>query len=1396
MSCKIQTKAVNYLKDQGAIADKRVIASPSLFNRLNEELTLLARNKYNVGDGKTKLFSTKMRKTKILNDDYVTNHVFEPNEVLFSILDEAVGDYNKAKLKKPTGSKQTTDPAGYLNEDYSLINTLKKVGKSDHNLSNLAQFLISKIETDITIKPAKLEKAGISGVYQDNAIFLNTARGENYDVEEIIVHEALHYLTAVQLSNFKGEKTKELEKLFDYILTKLDRKSHYSLTNLDEFAVGALASPEFIKELKDIAPLESAKEYKNLFEEVVDSILKFLGLSTEDSVLEQVTSLVSNIVEDNYKLQKNSKESLKEHQKNLPPLYAKFNLDGAQTAEDKKPSRLTFTESKTENVELEDTVEAKKIRLSTTSEKLDQSIVKIVRSLDLNIERYNKLYHIFTSKGNTALADTMQENKATMQNLREDVKSYEDADRLKAIISFVETMTGQLKYIKGKLDNVNLEDDADVAKVIKIYDASLSAFGSIKQLKESMSALRQDGEQTIVSLEDLEIIEKSVISAEADYAYLKDRIYRLTIKHLKFALKDIKYFSQLETKHRERLRKEKATNKIPGPIDPWISDKMNNRDKEMIDNELESYIAAFLEDPAFDISAATSMFNSAKNNSALIVQVFDQLFMELTNKRLESERVKDREFKTLFEAMVKDKGGNNPLKLSKNIVEFSKEGRGYLKGEFKLELLEIKNKYKELKEAKSEALHEHGINSKEFRDITNQLEKLQKDNYITIDGKPVPKDKWRNDLSKLSKAEAEALAFFKEVTDKSAQDTFYQNTLIEYAQGTKFYTLPKITKSQAERLWTGKLKGVGTDFWKDLSTIRTDDVGFTKVDVDGNGNTINHVPIHYRDSRDNPLSQDQQSIDLFSIYRLEYKNGNTHKLRTEMEMEFNMLVDVAKTKEYNTMDGSNPKVDRNTGYLHTKPGHQSEIYKKMQSMLESKLYDTLHKPSGKIIKADANKVVGFVNGITSFLGMTFNIASGTANVVNANAQLFLEGFIKGHFITSAGIKKANMLYGEHLKDTLTDNTKPIKDSFINQMNELFDVRGLLNLSDASFLEADLVKLGISANALQVFQSTGEHWIQSVTTMAVLEGIKVMDAKSNFIDKDGNIVESKEKAASLLDMLEKDDKGVLQISDKVGYTTHSRMSTIKNGGKEKVDALIRKKLYDTIGNYTQDDQPEVMRYALGKLTFMYRKYLIPMGVARFRGFGSVHIASEDLQEGQTSYSYALQENEEGTYTALVRYLYQSLKDKKFDVLSKAKWNQLSDYEKHNIKRAITEVVVSSAILPLVLMAMQAMADDDDNMFYFVMYQLRRLDSELSQYRNITELFKLMRSPIPSTRILELSMDVVTSVFTGPLDVYDAGDNKDKNKILIKLGKQTPVVKDLLRDYQNLFEFQNSNWGKGM
>ena len=259
-------------------------------------------------------------------------------------------------------------------------------------------------------------------------------------------------------------------------------------------------------------------------------------------------------------------------------------------------------------------------------------------------------------------------------------------------------------------------------------------------------------------------------------------------------------------------------------------------------------------------------------------------------------------------------------------------------------------------------------------------------------------------------------------------------------------------------------------------------------------------------------------------------------------------------------------------------------------------------------------------------------------------------------------------------------------------------------------------------------------------------------------------------------------------------------------------LITKKIYDSVGNYRDIDQPEIMRHWYGPLLFLFRRYLIPMGVSRLRGMAYSFKDRDELTEAQTKFSYALQEYEEGTYTTLMRYMFKKFKDMNYYLMSLNKpekasistnaWASLSDYEKHNIKRAVTELVMTWGILPLAVQFVAAAADDADSEYlFFLAYQLRRLDTELSQYRSIEESFKVMRSPIPSARLIETTGSILLQVLSPWQwhtldDVYKGGYNKGENKLKTKVIKQIPVLKEFKRTYEDLYDFQNSTFGTGL
>ncbi|HPF83771.1 MAG TPA: hypothetical protein PLV83_06390, partial [Bacilli bacterium] len=512
-------------------------------------------------------------------------------------------------------------------------------------------------------------------------------------------------------------------------------------------------------------------------------------------------------------------------------------------------------------------------------------------------------------------------------------------------------------------------------------------------------------------------------------------------------------------------------------------------------------------------------------------------------------------------------------------------------------------------------------------------------------------------------------------------------SLINYQFKGLFYELPKITKSDLERVWSGDAKGIVKDKFTDLTTLKPDDVGYVYVQTDLQNNPVKRLQIYYRDKSGN-FDNKSQSYDLANIYRLEFENGAIFKARKDSEMILKSLIEIAKNKQYNQKEGTTKVKQLLSNKYNLVDGSKSNTYKMMTNMMESKFYDMMNRSNTKIGGVDLNKAVRFINSTSAFLDLSLNIASGTANVINANAQLFLESFLKGQFIKASSIKKAEKIYLNDMHKIVGDLTRPVNHSFVNQLMEYFDTRGNLRLNNTNFIQTDLLKKGMDLHALQVFHQSGEHWVQSIVIMSVLDSIKVLNSDNKFINKKGEVVDSENKAASILDMLSLNkDNDVLELNENVVYTTHSRLTEWNKGGKVNVDTLIRKKLYDTLGNYTETDQPDLMRNWWGKLLMLYRRYLIPMGISRFRGIEYSFKDKSALTPDEMRFSYALQEYEEGLYTSLIRHSVSTLKNMKMYLLSKDNnnkydgWSSLSDYEKHNIKRAVTEIVLTSAILPL-------------------------------------------------------------------------------------------------------------------
>ena len=658
-----------------------------------------------------------------------------------------------------------------------------------------------------------------------------------------------------------------------------------------------------------------------------------------------------------------------------------------------------------------------------------------------------------------------------------------------------------------------------------------------------------------------------------------------------------------------------------------------------------------------------------------------------------------------------------------------------------------------------------------------------------------------NDEKGLSKIEKEVLKGLKDIQDYTDYSTYRKQSKKVKINGNVYYELPSITKSDLERVLEGDIKGTIKDKWTDLTTIKADDVEF-RYKTDNDHNLIYNVPVRYRAK----IEAKDQSLDLFTVYRLEYLNGVNFKVKTKAEKDLTTIIDIAKSKEYYREEGGLKEYVKSTftknNEIELTPGEKSNTLKMLNSLLETNIYDIGHRYAGKTGKVDNNKLLGFLNGSMATIGLSLNRFGATANVLNAKAQMFLESISKGT-INNKNLLKAEALYTKELLNTMKDLGQPVEKSFINQMNRMFDTFGFNQNAMNDFVKQGILKSYSNLGTLQFMHKTGEHWVQSVLTAAVLDSVKVMNSDNRFIDKKGNEV-SEDKAASLLDMLYIDSKdGILKISDKVVYTTKSLTSKINEGGKEKINLLVDRKIKDCFGNYNPTTQPEASRHVWGKLILPFRRFYMEMATKRFKAFGTSSKSKDEIEANPRykHYNYALQAYDEGTYTSLARFLRHGvipmLKQMKFHILSQ-EWEKLSDLERANIKHSVSEITATLVILPLIGMLLGNMLggnDDDDEMIYFWMYQTRRLTTELAQFRNPSENIKMTRSPIPSMRLIENGIDAIgkTLNFWSWDEEIKSGPNKGDLKIAKSYKKLIPVLNQIDKNSKDLYKYQTAMFG---
>lgn len=1415
MSCTVKTNLIEDLKSKGVIKPgSREILDFGEFTRLNQKYTKYATEKYGLNTHGQMLFDVTDN-YKTIGNKGTKKYVMraEPNNALLNVLNDIVEEYKKDHTgfieSNTLRTLEDKDTGDFLNTAPNVVSQVEvpkgeasKVllpyenPKLQYSAQELLDNLASNYDvfnketkevmdammsvarrTDATVRvvPAAVltDSRDDLNVFMDFDPVTNVIRvsvdlmnkQEAGIVAQSFLHEVIHNLTYNAL---ESPQTVE-EEMFQQFMYEAyeqylaldeemyeDGSEKYGFTDVHEFAAELMTNPDFQAHVQDLQ-----KWGKSFWRNFIDSIRRFLGLSTVE-FRSDYNEVIDAIV-----------KAAKPHENYREEYYTLQYV----------PNRLAKASQDSKGY----------YQLDTIEKKLKFMVDGIKDNLEENIRRYDMLIkRVKDSSGIEKYSNKLKE-------LLEEIEESDNVQSWHAITLFINQLEKNIKSLETKFATEDF-GDKDVLDTIHLYDKYLKSHSLVEELTKFISDAAIE-DNLPISAEELKKLRKSLSISSGKYDTLKADFSAMRKKALVQKLNNRKYATEVLYKWRQKLKKKHRDMNIHENVDSWVNRQMETAYKDEIDKDVEENARKLVNDPDFDISLATHMFNSGINTNSKLVQIMQKLIDQIRAAIVEKTRSQDIRMKQLFDKLIAEKGNVKPSKLYENIIERDADGRAMLKSDYKYEFKETYERLLQEYNAEKKAIEEKfGKGSAEFRMAyaNSEFKKWVDANTVTkIDEfgqeETLPSDKWKNDLSTLSEAELDVLTEFRQILKESHARTFGIGSLISRPLfGQQFYSLPSITRTDMERILEGDSKGMVKDKWKDLTSIRIDDVGYEteEKNVDLSGNPIYNVKVNFRGQ----IEPDQQSIDLFTMMRLEYKNGVNFEEKHKAEMEMTTLVEISKEKAYYRTSGIRiPLIGKHIGRnakLLIK-GRESNTYKRMVSLMESNMYDILHKNAGKIGPVDTNKAVRMLNGWTASVGMTLNEVSAVANVLNGKAQLFLEA-VAGDYIKGASIAKAEKIYFQNMKSNMADINSPVKTSYTNQINEMFDTFGLISVSSKqAFIKNGLLKANLNGKSLQFMQESGEHWMQSVLTMGVLDSIKAMDADSNLIDKDGNPVTDEKKAASLLDMLEIKN-GVLQMDGRVKYSTMSMGVAWNEGGKEMITQLIKKKIFDTMGNYDSNMQPEAMRHWYGKLTMMYRRYLVPMGLTRFRGFAYANKKYEALKDEEKFFSSALQEYEEGTYTTFTRFFLTSalpsIYKLNYKILS-SNWSDMTDYQKNNIKKAVTEVMITAVILPLMRMAVAAAMDDDDELTYFLLLEIRRVESELASYRDPREQYRIFNSPIPSVRMLQNGTNFLSRLIT-PYnwdETYKSGSRKGMYKIQRDLEKLLPILNSRSIPYQEKYEY---------
>jgi hypothetical protein len=545
--------------------------------------------------------------------------------------------------------------------------------------------------------------------------------------------------------------------------------------------------------------------------------------------------------------------------------------------------------------------------------------------------------------------------------------------------------------------------------------------------------------------------------------------------------------------------------------------------------------------------------------------------------------------------------------------------------------------------------------------------------------------------------------------------------------------LPSVYKTNGERMLDDPRRAVTAGI-KEKFNFMEGDTQFGPATIAGTKEKF--IPVYYTWS----IEPKDVSLNLMRSVLMFSGMANNFKALNDIHSEITLYKKIVGER---TVAEVNAKGDPLLNPIAKKLGVERYISKEGETYSARRVNDFIDMiiygemdSKDTILGLSANKLTGTLIGFAAITTIAADVMKGVANNIQGNIQVIIEA-ASSEFFSIKNLVRGKSYYMKSIPGFLGDFGKFTAESLGGKLFDLYDpMQGDYMDQYGRMVTSSVANKLFRVDTLFFNQHFGEHEIQVSNLFALLDATKVADSETG-------------EEMSLLDAYEK--YGVEDIYDKTDFTDKKRQNLMN-----RLHAL-NKRMH---GIYNNFDKATAQRYSLGKLGFMYRKYLVPAYKRRFKDLGF----DEELG-AQT----------EGYYKTFWNLYLKNLVTLKTNLIKN--WADMSPFERAQTKRVIAEATLILTLTALV-MALRAMVDDDDDElkknwgYNFMLYQAIRMRSETSQYLpilGIRDAYRTVKSPSAATssidraikftdQFLVQSWDPEKAVYQRRTGVWEKGDNK--------------------------------------